>query len=303
LYVASHQNLLLIDLISASITKSIFVPESDYLGHITLDSSHYVYVSDWSAQKLFKININDHSTATLHTFNSMPVGISYEQNNDRLIILTLVENAPILAYNLNDGNIYTVRNTSINDPDAICRDGNGNYFVTSFSDNIVYRFGNDFSSGPDIISSGHGGPSGISYNIYDNVIGVTNYNFNSINLIQLEPSDVELENNVDLYNFILFQNYPNPFNPQTRIGYTLPEPMYVTLKIYSLLGAELRTLVDGFHQPGSFEVRWDTRNDAGVKLPSGVYVYRLQGRNFVEVNEMTLIRSGEVEGQRADGSI
>jgi hypothetical protein len=285
LYVASHQNLLLIDLNSASITESIFVPESDYLGHIALDSSHYVYVTDWSAQKLFRINIIEQSSTTLYNFNSMPVGISYEQNNHRLIILTLVDNAPILAYNLNGGNIDTVRNTSINDPDAICRDGNGNYFVTSFSDNIVYRFGNDFLSGPEIISSGHGGPSGIGYNMHDNLIGVTNYNFNSINLIQLKPSEVKPENNVELYNFILFQNYPNPFNPATTIRYKISSRQYVQLKVYDVLGNEIETLVNEEKPAGNYNVEFD-----GSELPSGIYYYKLQTDNYVETKKMLLLK-------------
>ena len=180
LYVTSLHNLLLIDLNSPSIIVSIYVPGSEYLGHIALDSSHYVYITDWSAQRLFRININDQTSTTLHTFNSRPVGVSYEENNNRLIVLTLVDNAPILSYNLSAGTIDTVRNTNINDPDALCRDVNDNYYVTSFAENIVYRFGADFSSGPDIISTGHGGPSGIGYNMSDNTIGVTNYYFNSI---------------------------------------------------------------------------------------------------------------------------
>ncbi|MFQ5633655.1 MAG: malectin domain-containing carbohydrate-binding protein, partial [bacterium] len=91
-------------------------------------------------------------------------------------------------------------------------------------------------------------------------------------------------------HFQLYQNYPNPFNPETRIQFDLPSEMYVTLKIYNLLGEEVRTLFDGFQQAGSFVIRWDTRNDFGALLPSGMYIYRLRGGGFVSVQEMTLLR-------------
>jgi hypothetical protein len=71
--------------------------------------------------------------------------------------------------------------------------------------------------------------------------------------------------------FRLLQNYPNPFNPSTTISYTLPVQSAVTLKVFSLLGQELATLVHGLESPGTKSVRFD-----GSGLPSGVYFYRLQ---------------------------
>ncbi|MFQ5629052.1 MAG: malectin domain-containing carbohydrate-binding protein [bacterium] len=91
-------------------------------------------------------------------------------------------------------------------------------------------------------------------------------------------------------SFELFQNYPNPFNPETNIRFSIPKDMYLTLKIYNILGEEVRTLVDGFQQAGNFIVHWDTRNDAGIRLPSGTYIYRLQGGGEVSVKEMILLR-------------
>ena len=139
LFVASYHNLLLIDLNSSSTINSIFVPGSEYLSHIALDSSYYVYVADWSAKKLFRININDQTSATLLTLDPIPGGISYDGDNNRLILLIFVDNAPILAYNFASESLDTVRNTNINEPDAICRDAEGNYYITSFSGNIETR--------------------------------------------------------------------------------------------------------------------------------------------------------------------
>jgi predicted phosphodiesterase len=88
----------------------------------------------------------------------------------------------------------------------------------------------------------------------------------------------------------LSQNHPNPFNPETRIRFALPGEMHVTLKVFNILGDEVRTLVEGYQMAGVFEVKWDTRNDAGKLLPSGTYLYRLQAGGFVNVKKMALLR-------------
>jgi hypothetical protein len=84
--------------------------------------------------------------------------------------------------------------------------------------------------------------------------------------------------------FSLGQNYPNPFNPVTRIKYQIPSTSHVTLTMYDVLGREVATLVDEVKQPGRYTVTWDA---GGVA--SGVYFYRLQAGNFVDVKKMLLV--------------
>ena len=97
--------------------------------------------------------------------------------------------------------------------------------------------------------------------------------------------------------FSLAQNFPNPFNPSTEIKYTLPVDAGVVVRVYDLLGQEIRTLVSETQPAGYKSVRWDSRNNAGADIPSGVYFYRLEARgtsgprkDFVEVRKMVLIR-------------
>ena len=85
--------------------------------------------------------------------------------------------------------------------------------------------------------------------------------------------------------FRLRQNYPNPFNPSTRIPFSVESPGFVTLKIYDLLGREVRTLVSDELQPGSYEKTFDAQDLAG-----GVYWYRLQSERFVETRKFLLLR-------------
>ena len=75
--------------------------------------------------------------------------------------------------------------------------------------------------------------------------------------------------------FGLAQNFPNPFNPTTTIEYSVPEASDIRVGIYNLLGQEIRTLAVGDHQPGFYTTMWDGLNQNGIRVESGVYLYRM----------------------------
>jgi hypothetical protein len=90
--------------------------------------------------------------------------------------------------------------------------------------------------------------------------------------------------------FGLDQNYPNPFNPSTQIRYYLPQDTRVMLKVYNLLGQEVRTLVSGFESAGIKTINWDGRNDQGHRVASGVYIYKLTVSNFTKARKLMLVK-------------
>jgi flagellar hook assembly protein FlgD len=91
-------------------------------------------------------------------------------------------------------------------------------------------------------------------------------------------------------SYNLLQNYPNPFNPETEIHFQLPQASHVMLKIFNLLGEEIRTLVNEQRDAGYHNVRWDGRDKNGKLVASGVYLYQLQAGTFYEVKKMALLR-------------
>ncbi len=86
-------------------------------------------------------------------------------------------------------------------------------------------------------------------------------------------------------NYSLEQNFPNPFNPTTKIAYSLPKSSHVVLKIFDILGNEVKTLVDNLQSPGKYEVIFDAH-----ALASGVYIYQLQAADFSSVKKLILLK-------------
>jgi flagellar hook assembly protein FlgD len=90
--------------------------------------------------------------------------------------------------------------------------------------------------------------------------------------------------------FVLFQNYPNPFNPETFIEFEIPGSSLVTIKVYNVLGREVRTLVHSDFQAGRHRIRWDGRDDGGRQSASGLYLVRMTTEGFTGVKKSFLVR-------------
>jgi hypothetical protein len=90
--------------------------------------------------------------------------------------------------------------------------------------------------------------------------------------------------------FTVSQNYPNPFNPSTKIIFSLPEMAKVTVRIYDMLGREIRTLVNTENSAGTHEVMWNGDNDMGQKVASGIYLYSVSTNKFVQTKKMILLK-------------
>ncbi|MDI6809776.1 MAG: SBBP repeat-containing protein [Candidatus Eisenbacteria bacterium] len=90
--------------------------------------------------------------------------------------------------------------------------------------------------------------------------------------------------------YALEQNNPNPLSCRTRIQFQLPEASWVVLKIFSVSGREVRTLVNENRPAGYFAVEWDGKDARGRDAASGLYICRMQARNFEDTKKMILLR-------------
>ena len=104
----------------------------------------------------------------------------------------------------------------------------------------------------------------------------------------LNPDNLVINKNIENAvppEYSLSQNYPNPFNPVTHLEFGISNPGFVSLKIYDMLGRELKTLVNEIKPAGRFKVEFD-----GSNFASGVYFYRLKAGEFVQTKSMVLVK-------------
>ena len=127
-------------------------------------------------------------------------------------------------------------------------------------------------------------------NIY--VIGGASGNNTRLNVVEeyypdLDVTDVKEPDDINgmptKYN--LNQNFPNPFNPTTTISYSIPKECFVIVKVYDLLGREVKSLVNEEKIAGNYSVQFN-----GNSLVSGIYFYKLQAGNFIQTKKMVLLK-------------
>jgi flagellar hook assembly protein FlgD len=98
------------------------------------------------------------------------------------------------------------------------------------------------------------------------------------------------DNQLTVKDYSLEQNYPNPFNPTTTISFVLPANENVKLEIFNSNGELVTSLIDNNLNAGSHTVKWNATNSSGVKLASGIYLYKLTAGSFVESKKMMLLK-------------
>lgn len=90
--------------------------------------------------------------------------------------------------------------------------------------------------------------------------------------------------------YALEQNYPNPFNPVTSIRFSIKEEGFVKVNIYNTQGQLVRTLVEQQLGPGQHIVTWDSKDNQGQTIATGLYIYTLEVNGFHQTRKMNFIK-------------
>jgi len=90
--------------------------------------------------------------------------------------------------------------------------------------------------------------------------------------------------------YVLAQNYPNPFNSSTKIVFNLPKQEFVIIKIYNILGQEIKTLVSKDFHAGVYSVTWEGNNNYGHKVSSGIYICLMKAGDYTASKRMLLLK-------------
>jgi FlgD Ig-like domain len=136
-------------------------------------------------------------------------------------------------------------------------------------------------------------PNEISSALLANVI-ITNKNADSlsvaINNLDWSNKPIITANKNESKSFAYSQNFPNPFNPTTIITYRLNKPAQVRLSVYDITGREVNRLVDRYQSVGDYNISWNSNDENGQKMASGMYFARLNVDNESVTRKMVMTK-------------
>jgi len=139
------------------------------------------------------------------------------------------------------------------------------------------------ADGSDDSWGGMGGTVNTTDN-YVELTGVADFSHWTIGDVQ-SSLPVEKETDYIPTDFVLHQNFPNPFNPSTTISFSIPSEGFVTLKVYDVIGREIKTLVNEKRAVGKYEIHFDAS-----QFTSGIYFYKLKSGNYIQTKKMILLK-------------
>jgi hypothetical protein len=112
-----------------------------------------------------------------------------------------------------------------------------------------------------------------------------------VELLALSTVETSVESEPTHPNkFALSQNYPNPFNSETFINFTLAEKSKVKVTIFNSLGQPVKTIVQGDRRPGSYQTKWNGKDENNQPVGTGIYFYRLETDTFSQTRKLLLMK-------------
>jgi hypothetical protein len=247
------------DLTSASMVMNLNVGAT-FLNGICTDGVNYLYTTDFTAKKIFKIDVAAQTYTTFVTsLVKSPNGIIYDGANNRIVWVTWGSNAPIMQALLSDSSVSQVTATTLGNCDGIVRDGAGNYYVSAWSTQSVYRFNNIFSGSPVQVITSLSNPADIYYNLTDDSLVSPNAGNNTVTFHFMGTSTVvdEMDENV-------LAIYPDPVTDELTVNSRKSE--VESVEIFSNLGERVysgsiikRTIDVNTLSPGIYFLRIRTK--------------------------------------------
>lgn len=244
-----------------------------FLNGLTNDGGNFLYATDFSDQKIYKIDITDLDNPTqeviVENTNATPNGILYDGENNRLLWVTWGNNASIRAVDLTDNSLSIVQTTSLSNIDGIDEDNEQNYYISSWGPARITKFDKDFINAPETVTTpALSAPADIGYSLQTDTLAIP-MGGNVVYIGLGEPPVVSKTNDLTFGDFNM-HIFPNPVSENSVIQFELATAQKVNLTIFDTEGRKIKTLLSGTQMNGKHTVLL-----AGIPLSNGVYFCRL----------------------------
>ena len=237
-----------------------------FLNGICADTSGHIFTTDFSAKKIYKVNIADGSSnvfvnATVKT----PNGILFDAANNRLIYCTWGSGVQIKAVSLVDSSQTILKTTTLSNDDGIAMDGQGRIYISVWGTQSVYLLDSAFADAPLQVVTGLSSPADIYYNVSNDTLAVPNSGNNTVNFYNMgyilglpkapyAPADNFLKTGADESGVFMEWKF------ETRSP--------VSLQVFSLTG--VLVLCEDVMPSGRLSIQ-------NGKLKTGIYFARISG--------------------------
>jgi len=278
------------DLVTGENVLNVNIPGATNINDITSDNSGNLYVSYPTGDAIYKINIaTEQSWLFADNGLDIPNGLYFDEQNSRLIVVSYRANSPIQKVSLSDSIVSVIVYPGLHNLDGISQDNDGNYYVSSWQNNRVYKFDNAFANPPEIFSNHGDDPADIYFDKINNVLAVPLFFTHQIEFVEV-GSGINQSNIIEKPENIFLQNYPNPFNPTTTISFNLTakDIENAKLEIYNLKGKKNRHYSILNNQS---LIVWDGTDNNDQPVSSGIYLSKLKINGKIEAsNKMILLK-------------
>ncbi|MFT5384648.1 MAG: hypothetical protein ACI8VT_002201 [Saprospiraceae bacterium] len=269
------------DLDTEALVGTLTIPGVSFLNGMTNDGVSNLYVTDFGAGKIYKVDVSDFNNMTYEEIvsntNSTPNGIVYDGDNNRLIFVNWGSNAAIKAVDLNDNTVSTILTTNLQNIDGIDEDNEGNYYIASWNPDQISKFDKDFANPLEVITTPFiNNPADIGYSLQNDTLAIPVGN--NVVFVSFAPEDSTTATQNLIEEDFQFMVYPNPISDQSYIQFELTHSEAINLQILNQQGKVIRTLLNGTQSLGTHKILF-----AGHDLLAGVYYCRMEmeGKNVV----------------------
>jgi len=246
---------------------------ASFLNGLTNDGGNFLYATDFSDKKIYKIDISDVNNPTQEIIitdtGATPNGILYEGINNRLLWVTWGSNASIRSVDLTDNTMSTVQTTNLSNIDGIDDDNDHNLYISSWGPARITKFDKDFINAPETVTTPFlTAPADIGYSKITDTLAIPMGN-NVIYVGLGEPPVMSSIDDLVFGNFDL-SIFPNPVTESSLVKFELENAQKVDLSIFDIEGKKIRTILSGEQMHGKHKVVL-----AGMPLANGLYFCRL----------------------------
>lgn len=287
LFAISSNILRVFDLNTEMQIMTYSIPGVSFLNGITNDGGSNIYVTDFSAKKIYRIDVSDidnisHEEIVANTTQT-PNGVIYDGENNRLLFVTWGSGAKVRAVDLSNNMVTDVVNTGLGSIDGIDEDNAGDYYISSWSPAQISKYDKDFANPLEVITTPFiSNPADIGYSLQNDTLAIPIGNDVVFVGFDTDSTTAVIDDLTTSLDFIV---YPNPVNDQSYIQFELKQNEAIALDLLDSNGRHLRSLSSGEQSAGFHKILF-----AGHYLTPGKYYVQLKMNHQSAIKQILVLR-------------